>query len=105
MKKIILIVISLFSLNTLAVSTVYCDSINSESTLTLTIGLTNEISSVRLQVNNALSQSFLARFIHSTQQTSTYSLSGTPDLLVIDNTIVHYGYGRAEINKLIFSCD
>ena len=105
MKKIILVVIGLFSLNAFAVSTVYCNSINSGASLTLTIGVTNEVSTARLQLNNSFSESFLTRFIQSTPQTSTYSLSGTPDLLIIDNTIVHYGYGRAEIDKLIFSCD
>ena len=105
MKQIILIVISLLSLNAFAASTVYCDSISSDATLTLKIGLTNEVSAARLQLNNSFSQSFLARFIQSTPETSTYSLSGTSDLLKIDNTIVHYGYGRAEIDKLIFSCN
>ncbi len=105
MKKIILIAISLLSLNAFAVTTVYCDSINSDARLTLMIGLTNEVSSARLQSNNSTSESFITRFIQSTPQTSTYSLSGSQSLLVIDNTIVHYGYGRAEINKLNFSCD
>lgn len=105
MKKIVLIAISLLSFNALSATTIYCDSINSDATLMLTIGLTNEVSSARLQVNNSFSQSFLTRFIQSNPQTSTYSLSGTPDLLIIDNTVVDYGYGRAEINKLIFSCN
>ena len=105
MKKIILIAISLLSLNAFAVSTVSCDSIDGSAQVAMQISSTDKVSSVRLQKNNASVQSFSARFIKTSNNVSVYSLSGSPDLLRIDNTIVHYGYGRAQIGKLIFSCN
>ena len=105
MKSIILIAIGLLSLNALAVSTVSCDSINTEATLTLQIGLTNKVSSVRLQKDNTSTQSFLARFIKTSNNISIYSLSGTSDLLKIEESVVNYGFGRADIGKLRFSCN
>ncbi len=105
MKKIILIAISLLSLNAFAVSTVSCDSIDGSAQLTMQIGSTNKVSSVRLQKNNGSAQSFFARFIKTSNNVSVYSLSGYPDLLRIDNTIAHYGYGRAEIGRLNFDCN
>lgn len=105
MKKIILITISLFSLNSFAVSIVYCDSIYDGSKLTMQMGFDQKVSTVSLEKDSASSQHFFANFIYTSGRTSTYSLSGTSDLLVIDETIVSYGFGRAEIGRLNFDCN
>ncbi len=105
MKKIILVITSLLGLKAFALSTVSCDSLDGSAQVTMQISSTNKVSSLRLQKDNTSAQSFFARFIQSTSQTSTYSLSGTSDLLKIDNTITDYSFGRAEIGKMIFSCN
>ena len=105
MKSIILIFISLLSLNAFAGSTVFCDSIYDGSKLTIHIGFDQRVSSVRLEKDSASSQTFFAYFMNSFGETSTYSLSGTSDLLRTESTVENYGFGRAEIGRLNFDCN
>lgn len=81
-KSIIALALVLSPLATLAGTSVSCDGVDSDKTLSLFINQ-QKIVQVRIQAQGSLPRAFAVREVRTNSNTSIYSMSGSAELLEI----------------------
>ena len=105
MKKTLLTLsLILAPLATFAGMTVNCDGVSSESSLVLFIN-NSKIAQVRLQNQGSAPRAFGAQQVSEHSDSALYRLSGLPELMEVEKTVVNGQGGWLRLQGNRYSCD
>ncbi len=103
-KSIIALALVLSPLAALAGSTVSCDGVDSDKTLSLFINQ-QKIVQVRVQAQGSLPHAFAVHEVRTNSNTSIYSMSGSAELLEVQNSVLNQQGGWLRLGSKRFECN
>ena len=103
-KSIIALALVLSPLATLAGTSVSCDGVDSDKILSLFINQ-QKIVQLRIQAQGSLPQVFAVHEVRTNSNTSIYSMSGSADLLEVENSVLNQQGGWLRLGSKRFECN